>query len=335
MNKSATFSIICPAYNSEKSLTASIESIIKQTFSDWELILVDDGSSDSTGPICDKYASIDKRIKAIHQSNTGQSKARLNGVQASTGEYILFLDSDDEYMPNALEIIDSYIARNEQFKVIAYNAVAIDNSGKENPVYNLDDTKSGLPVVEFFLKRRISYFWSICFKRELFNLPKDVLDYFCSLSYSEDLYLIYNIVKNLENSDFIIIDQKLYRYNYNNNSLTKNQNAKKALDRFSSFNNVYESIYSDDHKAFSLIAKDVRDIAGWTYLSAARKIATEYDYAAYLPLIKQIRSSFIFKNMNQFKKDKYNYIGYIFLKLKMYKRFRKYIIKKEGKQNEN
>lgn len=324
------FSIICPAYNSEEFLESSVNSIIKQTYSNWELIIVDDGSTDRTSNICDKLASSDKRIKVIHQDNQGQSKARLNGVYSASGDYILFLDSDDQYEPNALEIISKHLD-NKDLKTLVYNASIIQKNKDISLAYKFDTVKSDIPVVDFFLKRRISYFWSICFKRELFNLSSEVLDKFCSLSYSEDLYLIYNIVKNLTSSDYIIIDEQLYKYVYNDCSLTKNQNAKKALDRFYAFNSVYESIYLENRKVFSQITKEVRDTAGWTYLSAAKRIVLEYDFDTYLSLIKKIRFSFLFKRMNKFKKDKYNFVGYIFLKLKMYKRFRKYIIKKEGK----
>ena len=321
-------SIICPVYNAEKTVVLSIESIINQDYKEWELIIVDDGSIDNTGNICDNFASRDKRIRIIHQKNKGQSTARLNGINAASGDYILFLDSDDKYVPNALEAIGNTLAKD--LKMVVYNAYAVQEDGSKKLIYNFDDAKESTPVVDFFLKRRISYFWSICFKRELFNLPHEVLDKFCSLSYSEDLYLIYNIVKTINGKDYEIINQQLYEYNYNDSSLTKSQNAKKALDRFMSFNSVYESIYLENRKLFSLMNKDVRDTAGWTYLSAARKIALEYDFDNYLKTIKLIRSSFIFKNMNNFKKDRYNFVGYILLKLKMYKRFRKYIIKKEG-----
>lgn len=331
MDKNVMFSIICPAYNSEDFLESSISSITKQTYSNWELIIIDDGSTDRTGKICDNLASNDKRIKVIHQDNQGQSKARLNGVHFVSGDYILFLDSDDQYESNALEIISKHLD-NKGLKALVYNASVIQKNKDISLVYKFYTVKSDIPVVDFFLKRRISYFWSICFKRELFNLSSEIVDKFCSLSYSEDLYLIYNIVKNLTSSDYKIIDEKLYKYIFNDGSLTKNQNAKKAMDRFYAFNSVYESIYLENRKAFSQITKEVRDTAGWTYLSAAKRIALEYDYKHYLPLIKQIRSSFLFKHMNKFKKDKYNYVGYILLKIKMYKRFRNYIIKKEGKR---
>lgn len=324
------FSIICPAYNSEEFLEPAVNSIIKQTYSNWELIIVDDGSTDRTSVICDKLASSDKRIKVIHQDNQGQSKARLNGVHFASGDYILFLDSDDQYEPNALEIISKHLD-NKDLKVLVYNASVIQKNKDISPVYKFGKVKSDIPVVDFFLKRCISYFWSICFKRGLFNLSGEVLDKFCSLSYSEDLYLIYNIVKNLNGNDYEMIDEQLYKYIYSDNSLTKNQNAKKVLDRFYAFNSVYESVYLENRKAFSQISKEVRDVAGWTYLSAAKRIALEYDYDTYLSLIKQIRLSFLFKHMNKFKKDRYNFVGYILLKIKMYKRFRNYIIKKEGK----
>lgn len=327
----AVFSIVCPIFNSDKTLSDSIESVIKQSFFDWELVLIDDGSTDNTSLICDKFASGDKRIKVIHQKNEGQSIARLNGINASTGDYILFLDSDDEYEPNALKIISKHLD-NKDLKVLVYNASVIQENKNILHVYKFDTVKSDIPVMDFFSKRRISYFWSICFKRELFNLSSEVLDKFCSLSYSEDLYLIYNIVKNLNSNDYEMVDEQLYKYIYNDSSLTKNQNAKKALDRFYAFNSVYESIYLENRKTFSQITKEVRDTAGWTYLSAAKRIALEYDYDTYLSLIKQIRLSFLFKNMNKFRKDRYNFVGYILLKIKMYKRFRNYIIKKEGKR---
>lgn len=330
MDKNVLFSIICPAYNSEEFLESSVSSIIKQTYSNWELIIVDDGSTDRTSIICDKLVSGDKRIKVIHQDNQGQSKTRLNGVHSASGDYILFLDSDDKYESNALEVIAKHLD-NKDLKVLVYNASVVQKNKNNVSIYNFDEAKSDMPVVDFFLKRRISYFWSICFKRELFDLSSEVLEKFCSLSYSEDLYLIYNIVKNLTSSEYKIIDEQLYKYVYNDGSLTKNQNAKKAMDRFYAFNSVYESIYLENKKVFSQITKEVRDTAGWTYLSAARKIALEYDYDTYLSLIKQIRLSFLFKYMNKFRKDKFNFAGYILLKIKMYKRFRNYIIKKEGK----
>lgn len=88
-------SIIVPVYNTQKYLSDCIESIINQSFSSWELLLIDDGSSDNSGLICDKYASIDSRIRVFHKDNGGVSSARNLGIQKALGEWITFIDADD------------------------------------------------------------------------------------------------------------------------------------------------------------------------------------------------------------------------------------------------
>ena len=88
-------SIIVPVYNVEKYLNECIDSIIAQTYSNIEIILVNDGSTDASGKICDEYAEKDGRIKVIHQVNAGLSAARNAGMAVATGEYLYFVDSDD------------------------------------------------------------------------------------------------------------------------------------------------------------------------------------------------------------------------------------------------
>ena len=88
-------SVIVPVYKVEKYINQCIDSILAQTFSDFELILVDDGSPDKCGEICDEYANKDPRIHVIHQENAGQGKARNVGMDQAVGKYIIFLDSDD------------------------------------------------------------------------------------------------------------------------------------------------------------------------------------------------------------------------------------------------
>ena len=96
-------SIIVPVYNAEKYLHRCVDSILAQTFTDWECILVDDGSSDGSGAICDAYAKQDKRIKVVHKENGGVSAARNAALQRIEGIWLAFLDSDDAIYPNALQ----------------------------------------------------------------------------------------------------------------------------------------------------------------------------------------------------------------------------------------
>ena len=95
------FSVIIPVYNVEKYLTECIDHLLSQDFQDFELILVDDGSKDNSGIICEEYAKKDKRIIVIHQENAGQAVARNTGTAVAQGEYIIYLDSDDYICDNA------------------------------------------------------------------------------------------------------------------------------------------------------------------------------------------------------------------------------------------
>ena len=100
------FSVLVPVYNRESYIRQAIESVLSQTIGDDELIVVDDGSSDETPDICDR---LDQEIKVIRQDNMGPPAARATGAARAEGEYLAFLDSDDLFMPNALETYDRII----------------------------------------------------------------------------------------------------------------------------------------------------------------------------------------------------------------------------------
>lgn len=126
-------SIVSPCYNVELYLPRYIDSILAQTSSDWELILIDDGSTDRSGEICDDYAARDARIQAIHKQNNGVSEARNAGIEISKGEYIVFFDTDDWTEPEMLHILHDacirtgcdlaacdayYVSQNEQGQMV-------------------------------------------------------------------------------------------------------------------------------------------------------------------------------------------------------------------------
>ena len=142
---STKISIIVPVYNVEKYLHECIESILSQTFVEYEVLLVDDGSTDSSGVICDEYAQKDVRIKAYHKSNGGLSAARNTGIELARGEYVIFLDSDDYWIgsksldhlykqakSNDADVVrGEYISvneRGERIKTIIRNKVGINQT---------------------------------------------------------------------------------------------------------------------------------------------------------------------------------------------------------------
>jgi len=98
-------SIIVPIYNTEKYLNRCVDSLLHQTYNNIEVLLVDDGSTDKSATICDEYSVFNNRIKVVHKPNGGEASARNMGLMQATGEYIMFVDSDDEYMPDAVETL--------------------------------------------------------------------------------------------------------------------------------------------------------------------------------------------------------------------------------------
>lgn len=122
------FSVILPIYNVEKYLTDCIESILKQTFEDFELILVNDGSKDNSGVICDLYAQKDARVRVIHKTNGGAVSARKAGLQTSCGDYIVYVDSDD-YL--ALDYLEQFckIIKKAEADIIATCFMPVTETG--------------------------------------------------------------------------------------------------------------------------------------------------------------------------------------------------------------
>ena len=102
MSKQALVSVIIPVYNCENYIEKCIESVLLQSYENFEMILIDDGSPDNSGAICDKYAEKDSRVRVIHKSNGGVSSARKKGIENSTSAYISFIDSDDYIEPDYL-----------------------------------------------------------------------------------------------------------------------------------------------------------------------------------------------------------------------------------------
>lgn len=100
-----TVSIIVPVYNAEGTLTRCIDSILNQEYNDFELLLIDDGSQDSSGAICDSYASADSRVRVVHKVNSGVSDSRNLALDMARGTYLQFLDSDDWITPNATRLL--------------------------------------------------------------------------------------------------------------------------------------------------------------------------------------------------------------------------------------
>ncbi len=123
MENQALISVIIPVYNVEEYLRECVDSVLRQTYENLEIILVDDGSTDSSGVICDEYIDADERISVIHQKNGGLSVARNKGLSEAKGNYVYFLDSDDYIAENTLETL-LVIAEKDNSDIVFFDAVS-------------------------------------------------------------------------------------------------------------------------------------------------------------------------------------------------------------------
>lgn len=161
-------SIIVPVYKVEKYLPKCVESILNQTYGDFELLLVDDGSPDNCGKLCDDYAERDARIRSIHQENQGQGGARNNGISIASGKYVFFVDSDDYVHPRLLEKTVA-AAEAGDCDVVMFNAVAVDE--KDNPGANYRFALPSNTLLQGEALKplaTISGVWNRLWKRQLF-----------------------------------------------------------------------------------------------------------------------------------------------------------------------
>lgn len=124
-------SVIIPAYNAESTLSETLLSILAQTYQNWEVIVVDDGSSDATTSVVTEYSAVDQRVRLLTQSNEGPSAARNHGVMKSRGEIIAFLDADDTWSPRHLELALDLLAEDAELGVAFAPCAIVDESGND------------------------------------------------------------------------------------------------------------------------------------------------------------------------------------------------------------
>lgn len=225
-------SVIVPVYKVEKYIDRCVNSILKQTFKDFELILVDDGSPDNCGKICDEYAKKDDRIIVIHKTNGGLSDARNAGIdwamKNSNSEWITFIDSDDwVYVDYLLNLLTAAVDNNVDISVCSYiNTTGETNVEKENcpPNIELRGTE------EFFINNNVNAVvaWGKLYKK---NLWIDIRYPFGKIH--EDEFTTYKLL--FKNKVIAYVDLAMYYYYTNPNSITNGEWTPKRLDALQAF----------------------------------------------------------------------------------------------------
>lgn len=212
-------SIIIPIYNVEDYLSACIESIMKQTYNNLEIILVDDGSPDSSPEICDRYEKIDNRIKVIHQKNKGLSGARNTGINVSKGKYLIFVDSDDtvessmaEELYKCLKKYNCKMAACNRNYVFEDGTTICKTKDKINTVFEFDEAIKEMNKFYFFDMSA----WAKIYDRELFaeiRFPQGKL--------SEDYFVMYKLIDLAQKVGYTSLP--LYNYLQRTSSISRNK----------------------------------------------------------------------------------------------------------------
>ena len=252
-------SIIVPIYNIEGYIRECIDSILAQTYSDFELILVDDGSPDNCGRICDEYAEKDVRIKVIHKENGGLTSARNAGLSVAKGDWIMHVDGDDWIEPDMIESLIEAAKATEADLVFSDFIKYGPNAGNNQlPSWNSDKIDS--------MSRYIAYvmttIWGSIAKRSLYidhslKSPEGI-------SYCEDFHLIVRLchyAKKIAN-----VHRPFYHYRYRPTSIMSNMSRKTESDE--------QWVYQDTIRFFKEqgVYEDYRKVMSWRVLKSAQEL---------------------------------------------------------------
>lgn len=232
----AKITVVVPVYNGEKYLHECIESVLCQTFKNFELLLLDDGSSDRSGEICDEYARKDNRVRVIHKENEGINATRRRGVHEATGEWVAFCDDDDTMESDALESMFSLTGGTE---IVISFSILPDKRLPKNA--DLDSCRRA------FLNGELSPTpWAKLYKRDL--LTDDMFDFPREIDGEEDMIMNTRLIFKTQ-----VAPRVLYKhvYNFRRNTASVSHTKKASVAHEEAFYcALYDSIPDDDRRKY-------------------------------------------------------------------------------------
>lgn len=231
MKKEKLISIIIPVYKVEQYLNECIESVLNQSYKNLEIILIDDGSPDNCGKICDEYAKIDKRIKVVHKENGGLSSARNTGLDIANGEYISFIDSDDYVSKKFIKVLYDLCERNNADIAMCDYIRFTDK---------VEDIKTNIEIKRFTsLEMQENIYsregvknvvvWNKLYKKYIYDELR-----FPAGKINEDEFTTYKAF-NIAPNDIVVTNEPLYYYRYNENGIMGRTFNEKRLDALEAY----------------------------------------------------------------------------------------------------
>ena len=220
---SMKLSIIVPIYNSEKTLSSCINSILQQSFLDFELLLVDDGSTDHSGRMADELALSDSRIRVIHKENGGLSDARNAGMDIATGNYITFVDSDDEVTQDTYTQLTEILKNHPELDMLEYPVM--ERKGCPNEHIFMPEEKYYHNALDWLSEKGLEHCWA-CNKVFKASCIKDIR--FLKGKYYEDVYFIGQVIAR--NPQIYTTQNGMYIYHWNDHGIVAEQNMLALLE---------------------------------------------------------------------------------------------------------
>ncbi len=228
-NQQIIISIIIPVYNVELWISKCITSILKQNFTSFELILVNDGSTDKSGDICDEFSKKDKRIRVFHRKNSGVSSSRNYGLKQAIGQYVTFIDADDEIHPNTIKENINILLNNNSIDILQFPYYRVEKNGKiikhasENPIIYSSPIEIFQDIVNDGPITWAS--WGKIYKKDLYSK----LLFHESMTINEDLYALIKIIDDIHCLYISTLGGYVYYYR-EGSACNSHYNCTKSLD---------------------------------------------------------------------------------------------------------
>ena len=246
-------SVIIPVFNVEPYLGKCLDSVIGQTYKNLEIILINDGSTDNSGGICDKYAMKDHRIIVHHKKNGGVSSARNVGLMHATGKYIGFTDSDDWLEPDMYEVLHNELRHRSATVCIAafFRDTDTDSVPMKNRIHIQSDTLTCKDMMLFALKRDhymgfCAYLWNKLFLSDI--IADNALFFDESINYGEDVLFLMNVIISMGSAG-VYCEKPLYHYYQRCSSIARTEKVEVKTDILTAYKKVEnlmnENGYSD------------------------------------------------------------------------------------------
>lgn len=267
--ESDIISVIVPVYNAEKYLKQCIESVINQTYTNIELILVDDGSTDTSGGICDYYVSLDRRIQVIHKENGGLSDARNVGTKKANGKWIFFLDSDDYICIKTLELLLK-IAIQKKAQIVIGNEIKFYDNKRIKPrniSANIEVLQKKEAILAYFYRKIPGYACGKLINREIL----DNIDFPVGRIF-EDAFIVYRYIDRAER--IAVTEKVIYYYRQRKDGIIRSHYSHKQLDIIEANIDAY-NYFSHDTEDIKLAIMSKRFVSA---VDVLRKIPLRREY---------------------------------------------------------